>query len=154
RWRGGRPPRRREARGRTCRALLPPNPAVIGARSASVAPFVIQATPSARGGVARRTARIALHFGACPFSPERRSAMCGIVGIYSPTGAVSSQELERATRRLIHRGPDGQRTWLDPGHRVGLGHARLSIIDLATGDQPIASEDERVNIVVNGEFYD
>ena len=60
----------------------------------------------------------------------------------------------RATRRLTHRGPDGQRTWLDPGHRVGLGHARLSIIDLATGDQPIASEDGRLQIVVNGEFYD
>ena len=38
--------------------------------------------------------------------------------------------------------------------RVGLGHARLSIIDLATGDQPIASEDEALRIVVNGEFYD
>jgi asparagine synthase (glutamine-hydrolysing) len=37
---------------------------------------------------------------------------------------------------------------------VGLGHTRLSIIDLATGDQSIASEDERVHIVVNGEFYD
>ena len=80
--------------------------------------------------------------------------MCGIVGMYSPTGAVGSEELQRATRRLTHRGPDGQRTWLDPDHRVGLGHARLSIIDLATGDQPIASEDGRLHIVVNGEFYD
>lgn len=80
--------------------------------------------------------------------------MCGIVGIYSPTVAVGSEALDRATRRLTHRGPDGQRTWLDPDHRVGLGHARLSIIDLATGDQPIASEDERLHIVVNGEFYD
>ena len=50
--------------------------------------------------------------------------------------------LERATRRLAHRGPDGQRTWISDDGRVGLGHARLSIIDLATGDQPIASEDE------------
>jgi asparagine synthase (glutamine-hydrolysing) len=80
--------------------------------------------------------------------------MCGIVGIYSPTGAVASEELERATQRLTHRGPDGQRTWLDPDHGVGLGHARLSIIDLATGDQPIASEDGRLHVVVNGEFYD
>ncbi len=80
--------------------------------------------------------------------------MCGILGMYSPTGAVDSEELKRATRRLSHRGPDGQRTWLDSGHRVGLGHARLSIIDLATGDQPIASEDGRLHIVVNGEFYD
>ncbi len=44
--------------------------------------------------------------------------------------------------------------WISPDGRVGLGHARLSIIDLATGDQPIASEDERLRIVVNGEFYD
>jgi len=80
--------------------------------------------------------------------------MCGIVGIYSPTGTVASEELERATQRLTHRGPDGQRTWLDPNHRVGLGHARLSIIDLATGDQPIASEDGLLHIVVNGDFYD
>ena len=80
--------------------------------------------------------------------------MCGIVGIYSPTGAVGSDALERATGVLTHRGPDGQRTWLAADHRVGLGHARLSIIDLATGDQPIASEDGRRHIVVNGEFYD
>jgi asparagine synthase (glutamine-hydrolysing) len=80
--------------------------------------------------------------------------MCGIVGMFSPTGAIGSEELHRATQRLTHRGPDGQRTWLDPDHRVGLGHARLSIIDLATGDQPIASEDGRLHIVVNGEFYD
>jgi hypothetical protein len=70
--------------------------------------------------------------------------MCGIVGIYSPTSAVDSEELQRAARRLTHRGPDGRRTWLAPDHRVGLGHARLSIIDLATGDQPIASEDASV----------
>ncbi len=80
--------------------------------------------------------------------------MCGIVGMYGPRGAVGADELERATGRLAHRGPDGQRTWLAGDGRVGLGHARLSIIDLATGDQPIASEDECLRIVVNGEFYD
>jgi asparagine synthase (glutamine-hydrolysing) len=61
--------------------------------------------------------------------------------------------LERATRALEHRGPDGQRQWIAQDGRVGLGHARLSIIDLTGGDQPIASEDERTRIVVNGEFY-
>ncbi len=61
--------------------------------------------------------------------------------------------LERATNSLYHRGPDGQRPWISPDHRVGLGHARLSIIDLTTGDQPMASEDGRTHIVVNGEFY-
>ena len=68
--------------------------------------------------------------------------MCGIVAMYSARGPISAAALERATRRLAHRGPDGQRTWVSDDRRVGLGHARLSIIDLATGDQPIASEDE------------
>jgi asparagine synthase (glutamine-hydrolysing) len=54
---------------------------------------------------------------------------------------------------LHHRGPDGQRQWIAADGRVALGHARLSIIDLRTGDQPLASEDERTRIVVNGEFY-
>src|SRR5215468_10399007 len=80
--------------------------------------------------------------------------MCGIVGIFSRGEPISEQRLQRATRSLFHRGPDGQRTWLASDRRVGLGHARLSIIDLTTGDQPIASEDDRLRIVVNGEFYD
>jgi asparagine synthase (glutamine-hydrolysing) len=80
--------------------------------------------------------------------------MCGIVAIYSPHGRVSPEALARATARLHHRGPDAQRQWVAPHDRVGLGHARLSIIDLVTGDQPIASEDGRRRIVVNGELYD
>jgi asparagine synthase (glutamine-hydrolysing) len=80
--------------------------------------------------------------------------MCGIVAIYSARQSIPADGLERATRRLTHRGPDGQRTWLAADGRVGLGHTRLSIIDLATGDQPIASEDETLRIVANGEFYD
>jgi len=80
--------------------------------------------------------------------------MCGIVAIYHPHGKVSLETLSRATARLHHRGPDGQRQWIAPHGRVGLGHARLSIIDLVTGDQPIANEDGRRHIVVNGEFYD
>src|SRR5215475_761620 len=79
--------------------------------------------------------------------------MCGIVGIFSRNKPVVAARLENATRRLFHRGPDGQRHWMSPDGRVGLGHARLSIIDLATGTQPIASEDGRSQIVVNGEFY-
>jgi asparagine synthase (glutamine-hydrolysing) len=80
--------------------------------------------------------------------------MCGIVAMYSPSEPISAVSLEKATLRLAHRGPDGQRWWVSDDRRVGLGHARLSIIDLATGDQPIASEDESLHIVVNGEFYD
>ena len=79
--------------------------------------------------------------------------MCGIVGIFSRRGPVSPVVLERATKSLYHRGPDGQRQWISSDEKVGLGHARLSIIDLSTGDQPIASEDERTRIIVNGEFY-
>jgi len=80
--------------------------------------------------------------------------MCGIVAMFSAREEVSADALERATMRLSHRGPDGQRTWCSADRRVGLGHARLSIIDLTTGDQPIANEDERLRIIVNGEFYD
>ena len=79
--------------------------------------------------------------------------MCGIVALFSRREPVSETVLQRATQSLYHRGPDGQRHWIAPDRRVGLGHARLSIIDLTTGDQPIASEDEQARIVVNGEFY-
>ena len=79
--------------------------------------------------------------------------MCGIVAIFSRRDAISPAVVERATKSLYHRGPDGQRQWISPDGKIGLGHARLSIIDLSTGDQPIASEDERTRIIVNGEFY-
>src|SRR5215470_10609902 len=80
--------------------------------------------------------------------------MCGIVTVFSSDAPVSADLLARATQALHHRGPDGQRQWIAPPRRVGMGHARLSIIDLTTGDQPIANEDEQIHIVVNGEFYD
>ena len=80
--------------------------------------------------------------------------MCGIVAMFSDREPIGEELLLRATRRLFHRGPDAQRCWIAPHRRVGLGHARLSIIDLTTGDQPIANEDEKLRIVANGEFYD
>ena len=79
--------------------------------------------------------------------------MCGIVAIWSPGRPVSRAVIQKATDVLHHRGPDGSGLWISPDGRVGLGHARLSIIDLTTGDQPIANEDEQLQIVVNGEFY-
>ncbi len=79
--------------------------------------------------------------------------MCGIVALFSRRDPISAAVMQRATQSLYHRGPDGQRHWIAPDGRVALGHARLSIIDLTTGDQPIASEDERTRIIVNGEFY-
>jgi asparagine synthase (glutamine-hydrolysing) len=79
--------------------------------------------------------------------------MCGIVAIFSRRTPIPTGVVEKATNSLHHRGPDGQRHWISPDCRTALGHARLSIIDLTTGDQPIANEDERLRIVVNGEFY-
>ncbi|HZE88099.1 MAG TPA: asparagine synthase (glutamine-hydrolyzing), partial [Verrucomicrobiae bacterium] len=79
--------------------------------------------------------------------------MCGIVGIFSEHGPVDGAALERATAALHHRGPDGRRHFVSADGRAALGHARLSIIDLATGDQPIANEDGTAHLVVNGEFY-
>jgi asparagine synthase (glutamine-hydrolysing) len=79
--------------------------------------------------------------------------MCGIVAAFSRRDPVSPAVVQRATQSLYHRGPDGQRHWISPDQRVALGHARLSIIDLTTGDQPIASENELTRIIVNGEFY-
>jgi asparagine synthase (glutamine-hydrolysing) len=80
--------------------------------------------------------------------------MCGIIAIHSALEPITAAALGEALPLLTHRGPDGQRTWVSDDGQVGLGHTRLSIIDLTTGDQPIASEDERLRIVVNGEFYD
>jgi len=80
--------------------------------------------------------------------------MCGIVAIFSKQEPISAEALARATQQLNHRGPDQQRQWIAPHQRVGLGHTRLSIIDVTTGNQPIANENEQLHIVVNGEFYD
>jgi len=79
--------------------------------------------------------------------------MCGIVGIRSRSEPVASDSLLAAMRALRHRGPDGEGHWLAADRQIGLAHTRLSIIDLDTGAQPIANEDETIRIVVNGEFY-
>lgn len=79
--------------------------------------------------------------------------MCGIVAVLS-RNPFPRESLCRATKRLVHRGPDEQHHWLSDDGRAALGHTRLSIIDLSTGAQPIASEDSSVRIVVNGELYD
>ena len=80
--------------------------------------------------------------------------MCGITAVLASNGDISLETLQRGTAALHHRGPDGRGHWLSPDRRVGLGHTRLSIIDLSTGAQPIANEDESLWIVANGEFYD
>jgi asparagine synthase (glutamine-hydrolysing) len=80
--------------------------------------------------------------------------MCGIVAMFSEGGEVRLPTLEAATQALHHRGPDAQKQWLDTRRQVGLGHARLSIIDLEGGTQPLVNEDESIHAVVNGELYD
>ncbi len=79
--------------------------------------------------------------------------MCGIAGIYDTRGTrpVDGALLDRMTDRLLHRGPDERGTFLRPG--VGLGHRRLSIIDLASGQQPMANDDASVVVTFNGEIY-
>ena len=79
--------------------------------------------------------------------------MCGIAGYLdrSATAAPSQAVLERMIHALRHRGPDGFGYHLAPP--VGLAHARLSIIDLATGEQPIHNEDRSVWVVFNGEIF-
>lgn len=87
--------------------------------------------------------------------------MCGICGIVGIGRAAAFDEavVERMRRALAHRGPDEQGARVAEFRaeggvgRVGLGHARLSIIDLATGHQPLANEDETIWIVLNGEIY-
>ena len=81
--------------------------------------------------------------------------MCGISGILSPR-PIDPMRLEVMTRRLAHRGPDGEGTWIGGrnGLYVGLGHRRLAIVDLSdAGRQPMANEDGRLVIVFNGEIY-
>jgi asparagine synthase (glutamine-hydrolysing) len=77
--------------------------------------------------------------------------VCGICGIVSSRGSVDRARLEAMSATLVHRGPDSDGTFL--GNGVGLAARRLSIIDLAGGDQPIANEDGRINVVQNGEIY-
>ncbi len=79
--------------------------------------------------------------------------MCGIVAVQASDNSVSPDELQAATGALIHRGPDHQSTWVSEKRDIGLGHTRLSIIDLETGEQPISNEDGSIHIVANGEFY-
>ena len=78
--------------------------------------------------------------------------MCGIAGILRTDGSpAESADLRRMTSRLVHRGPDGDGLYVDGP--VGLGHRRLSIIDLNGGAQPLANEDGTVHVTFNGEIY-
>ncbi len=76
--------------------------------------------------------------------------MCGITGFVGKT-KNKEQTLQKMLKRIEHRGPDAEGTYID--EYVALGHRRLSIIDLNTGSQPMFNEDETVSVVFNGEIY-
>jgi asparagine synthase (glutamine-hydrolysing) len=79
--------------------------------------------------------------------------MCGIAGVFDLRGQrdIDPAVVERMNNVLFHRGPDEGGTHFEPG--VGLGHRRLSIIDLESGQQPLFNEDGSVAVVFNGEIY-
>ena len=78
--------------------------------------------------------------------------MCGIAGYLTKTQQIPDSSLiQRLTDRIAHRGPDSDGFYLNAG--VALGHRRLSIIDLSTGDQPMGNEDGSIQTVFNGEIY-
>jgi len=83
--------------------------------------------------------------------------MCGICGIYDPRHQLDrsrvEQDLSAMTAEFRYRGPDDQGIYVDPTSGLGLGHVRLSIIDLGGGKQPMSNADQTLWIVFNGEIY-
>jgi asparagine synthase (glutamine-hydrolysing) len=77
--------------------------------------------------------------------------VCGICGIVSANGLADADRLARMSAKLVHRGPDSDGAFVEGP--AALAARRLAIIDLQTGDQPIANEDETVHVVQNGELY-
>lgn len=83
--------------------------------------------------------------------------MCGICGFYKirkTAGFLTEDYLNEMNQKMILRGPDGGNLWLEKENRCGLGHRRLSIIDLSTmATQPMENEDGKIVIAFNGEIY-
>lgn len=78
--------------------------------------------------------------------------MCGICGVFDRAGEpVAKERIEAMSSSMAHRGPDGSGVFLDGA--FGMGHRRLSIIDLGGGAQPIGNEDGAIQVVFNGEIY-
>jgi asparagine synthase (glutamine-hydrolysing) len=80
--------------------------------------------------------------------------MCGLAGFFHGQGTPPGDwqlVLEAMSRTLVHRGPDDEGYWVD--EFVGLGHRRLSIVDVETGHQPMSNEDGSVWLIFNGEIY-
>jgi asparagine synthase (glutamine-hydrolysing) len=80
--------------------------------------------------------------------------MCGIAGFYSLTGQINQRDLHSMTECLQHRGPDADGFFVNESGTVGLGHRRLSIIDLSNAaNQPMISSNDRYVIIFNGEVF-
>jgi len=83
--------------------------------------------------------------------------MCGIVGVVErngSTGTITPDFLERMRDTMVHRGPDGAGLWVSDDRTIGLGHRRLSIIDLSeSAAQPMSTGDGSLWITFNGEIY-
>jgi asparagine synthase (glutamine-hydrolysing) len=79
--------------------------------------------------------------------------MCGITGFYhfEKSRKIDKKKLKAMTDKLIHRGPDGEGYFVK--NNIGLGHRRLSIIDMQTGNQPMYNDDGSIALVFNGEIY-
>src|SRR3954451_4550595 len=80
--------------------------------------------------------------------------MCGIAGLFHPDvpKPVDPNRIRAMADSLAHRGPDGSGVWTAPG--IGLGHRRLSIIDLSeAAAQPMLTQDRTVALSYNGEIY-
>ncbi len=80
--------------------------------------------------------------------------MCGLIGLFSTTGVIQKTQIHSALKSLHHRGPDHSSYWHSKNKKIALGHTRLSIIDLHSGNQPISSANEHLQLIANGEFYD
>ena len=77
--------------------------------------------------------------------------MCGIVGLFKRQAPVDVKALEAGVARLAHRGPDDRGTFV--AGNFGMGHTRLSIIDLSGGHQPLQTADAQLTLIANGEIY-
>lgn len=82
--------------------------------------------------------------------------MCGIAGFWlgKKLGNESNENLKKMLGTLYHRGPDGEGEYFDTDKGLAMGHTRLSIIDLKTGDQPLFDHNKSIVLTTNGEFYD
>src|SRR5947208_818246 len=83
--------------------------------------------------------------------PGKMFSVCGIAGLYSPSGAPNPELVDAMRAAVAHRGPDEGST--DAYGRCVLGHQRLRVLDLATGFQPVTNETDDVVCVFNGELY-